>query len=130
LLTKEGEIYSFGSNKFGQLGDSTFYNRYYPTKIYFKESFIDIKASYDFSLALTNNKKVVGFGSNINFQLGLKNDLTISSNLIDFNTNENEIKKIIQISTGSSNCLALSENNEIFSWGSNYNGESYIGFIF
>jgi alpha-tubulin suppressor-like RCC1 family protein len=43
LLFSDGDIYSFGCNDFGQLGNNYFQNQSIPTKILTQNQFIDIE---------------------------------------------------------------------------------------
>jgi alpha-tubulin suppressor-like RCC1 family protein len=52
LLTSNGDIYAFGSNNFGQLGNNNFQNQNIPTKILTQNQFIDIAAHKDFNISV------------------------------------------------------------------------------
>jgi hypothetical protein len=47
LLSSDGDIYAFGSNNFGELGNNCFQNQNIPTKIMIQNQFIDIAAHKD-----------------------------------------------------------------------------------
>ncbi len=55
LLSKDGNIYSFGYNKFGQTGNNNLRNLLIPQKISSSVKFIDIASHfrYDISFALS-----------------------------------------------------------------------------
>ncbi len=57
LLSKNGNIYSFGYNKFGQIGNNNLRNQLIPQKISSSVKFIDIASHfrYDISIALSDN---------------------------------------------------------------------------
>jgi alpha-tubulin suppressor-like RCC1 family protein len=57
LLSKDGNIYSFGYNKFGQIGNNNLRNQLIPQKISSSLKFIDIASHflYDISIALSVN---------------------------------------------------------------------------
>ncbi|KAL0212382.1 hypothetical protein RCL1_006008 [Eukaryota sp. TZLM3-RCL] len=69
VLTEDGEVYSFGRNNFGQLGDSTNFDRHSPTLIDGLEDVIDIAAGADSSYALTSRGKMYSWGRNSEGQL-------------------------------------------------------------
>ncbi len=47
LLSNEGDIYAFGRNNCGQLGNKFFQKQSIPTKIIARNKFIDIASHYD-----------------------------------------------------------------------------------
>jgi hypothetical protein len=55
LLSREGDIYGFGSNNFGQLGNNNMKNHFTPTKIMIKKKFTEIASNKycDLSAALS-----------------------------------------------------------------------------
>jgi alpha-tubulin suppressor-like RCC1 family protein len=60
VLTKEGELITWGDNAFGQLGDGTVQSvlmpRYMPrTNTLFDRTFVDVAAGYEHVIALTSN---------------------------------------------------------------------------
>jgi hypothetical protein len=52
LLSSDGDIYAFGSNNFGQLGNNYFQNQSIPTKILTQNQFIDIAAHKDCNISV------------------------------------------------------------------------------
>ncbi|KPM10530.1 E3 ubiquitin-protein ligase-like protein [Sarcoptes scabiei] len=77
LLTKKGEVFSFGSNNFGQLGLGDLRNRFVPTKIktdlVCSGIIIQIAAGSNHTLLLSSLGEVMSFGDNKNGQLDLDN---------------------------------------------------------
>jgi RCC1 and BTB domain-containing protein len=57
ILSTHGDIYGFGSNKYGQLGNECLQNQYIPSKIDNAKKFIDIATHriHDISVALSND---------------------------------------------------------------------------
>jgi hypothetical protein len=55
-LKSDGTIWSWGYNVFGQLGDGTTANRYYPVQIGNDSQWITISAGKDFTLALKSDR--------------------------------------------------------------------------
>lgn len=74
LLTDEGNVYTFGSNQFGQLGLGDFNNRFSPTKVktdmVTRGSITQIAAGSNHTILLSSLGEVLTFGSNQNQQLG------------------------------------------------------------
>eukprot|EP01103_Thecamoeba_quadrilineata_P010720 TRINITY_DN2394_c0_g1_i1.p1 TRINITY_DN2394_c0_g1~~TRINITY_DN2394_c0_g1_i1.p1 ORF type:complete len:508 (-),score=70.63 TRINITY_DN2394_c0_g1_i1:164-1687(-) len=72
-LTRSGEVFSWGSNRYGQLGLGTTLNSPLPSVIgFFRERFVmDISAGGGHSLCLTTDCKCFSWGYNGEGQLGL-----------------------------------------------------------
>ena len=76
LLSSDGKVFTFGWNSYGQLGDGTKVQRYYPVPIYnynntlTQEKIISISAGFFHSVLLSSNGKVFTFGGNDYGQLG------------------------------------------------------------
>lgn len=124
LLTENGEVYSFGSNLTGQLGQGLETTRKtvlgVPTKIdqkYFNNELIIQIATTEFtSFALSEDGNVYSFGEN---DKGL-----ICNNDEDFNKYYNVPEKTLlsnikKISTKSTTAMALDNNKQAFIWGNN-----------
>ena len=144
----DNELFSFGSNNYGQLGtgnNNTINSRmkdlsyngscsyFIPEKIkinltnHVNEKIIEFFTSSisDYSFLLTKNDnifKIYGFGSNTANELGIfygKNDPIISPTIIDSLKNI-KIKKIF---CGFENTFVLGKNNKLFGFGRNQYGQ-------
>ncbi len=62
VLTQSGQIWSFGANYFGQLGNDSLDSRFSPRKVLITEVVSSIHASGDLSLALTESGQVYAWG--------------------------------------------------------------------
>ena len=116
-LTSDGQIYSFGINNYGQLGLGDDENKNIPMLISKLDNIISVSAGIFASLALTNNGQVYAFGDNHYGQLGLEitGDIDIPKlifKLIDQNLN------IIEISAGFNQSLVVTDNDDVFGFGS------------
>ncbi len=135
-LTMDGYIYSFGCNNNGQLGlgklntrQGDYHNyRNIPTLIPLLSNIIAISTGHDHSLALTVNGCVYGFGSDRYGQLGLEKLNTQSDNknrktptLIP------SLSNIIAISAGDQHSLVLTDNGQVYAFGSNISGQLGLG---
>ena len=69
-LDFEKNIWSWGFNKFGQLGQGDTNDRNLPTLIESIKSIVKIAAAANFSYGISENGRVYGWGDNKNFQLG------------------------------------------------------------
>ena len=115
-LTENGDIYNWGENRFGQLGDGTFKNQHLPQLITdLPGKAISIATGIYHTLALLGNGKVYGWGSNGFGQLG---DGTVNRAM-----HPQLIKKIpgkvINIAAGTFQTLALLENGKVYGCGNN-----------
>ncbi len=70
VLVSDGTIWSWGTNTFGQLGDSSAIDRFYPGKVVGLDSVISIGSGDRHSVALRSNGTVWAWGRNNYGQLG------------------------------------------------------------
>lgn len=72
-LTKDGKVYSWGNNEWGQLGVGNKINQFSPRQINSlkKEKIVDIISAGAISVATTESRNVYSWGWNIDGQLGL-----------------------------------------------------------
>ena len=136
LLTTNG-VYCFGSNNYSQCTGTS--NPLQIPKYINKSLFIDnngiqniikhIACGSHFTLALTANGRVWGWGSNLFGQLGyskkLEGDVIATPKLIISPLLEH--KSIVNISCGANHSLFLSNKGDLFSLGSNLFGQLGIG---
>ena len=82
-----------------------------------REKVTQVSTSFGFTIILTKSGKVYSMGTNINGQLGLgfKKSRIISPCLID--PKWFDYDKVIEISTGICNSLALTQNGNVYIWG-------------
>ena len=117
LLTRNGILYSFGTNQFGQLGHGDNEPRKYPTVVQFfldmKKRVDQISCGFKHSACKCNNK-IYSWGCNSNGQLGIGSLKHVyTPNLID-------IKSLIvkcnflQVSCGFRCTVLLSETRKLF----------------
>eukprot|EP01080_Neovahlkampfia_damariscottae_P007062 gene7062-11225_t len=127
ILTAGGNVYSFGLNSFGQLGNGNLTNKNTPSSIENtkNEIFIEISAGGFHSLLLSNLGVVFAFGKNHKGQLGIGNTISISIPTMIRNETFNET--ISKISAGESHSLILDSELDVFSFGDNTNGQLGIG---
>ncbi|XP_058054803.1 probable E3 ubiquitin-protein ligase HERC4 [Anopheles bellator] len=128
LLVSEGKLYSCGNNDHGQLGhDVESLPNKRPQRLTSLENYIITHACCGIahSLALTNWGQIYSWGSNAMGQLGQDVDVTRqpSPRLI----RSIAAKQVVQIASGQYHCLALTNNGELYAWGSNAYGQLGIG---
>ncbi len=128
-LSSTGQVYAWGDNSSGQLGNDTASNSPVPipvsagaipagTKI------VQIAAGYAHSLALSSTGQIYAWGLNVNLQLGSNATgyespvpVAVSAGAIPPGT------RITQIAAGGAHSLALSSTGRIYAWGNNDYGQ-------
>ncbi len=114
-LTKDGIVYGWGKNEFGQTGNESFKNQLFPNKIEGIDGKVtQISCGLNHSMALTESLKVYCWGRNDCGQLGYEQiqSLNVATPL----TTKLEF---IQIACGERHNLLLSKNKRVYSFGSN-----------
>jgi uncharacterized repeat protein (TIGR02543 family) len=124
-MTTSGELYAWGSNELGQLGDGTTANKSIPTLISFSglqsgETIRDVFAGQYHTFVVTSNGRVYAWGFNNYGQLG---DGTLVDNstptLISFPGGET----IRNVAAGIGHSLAVTTTGQVYAWGSNLYGQ-------
>ncbi len=125
-----GNVYVWGNNNFGQLGNQSQTNLIKPEKLDFGgEKVIDIACGSFHSYVLTNLNFLYGFGYNGYGQLADKSVIVHTGNnkntpyemSKNFNFDENE--KIVDVVSGFFSGMVITSNNNIFSFGQNESGQ-------
>lgn len=127
-LSTNGEIYSWGDNQDGQLGDGTHTESRFPNLISIEnlqsgESIKNVYAGHNNAMILTTQGRVFAWGLNNFGQLGV--GTTLSSNLphlVHF-SELSSAESINQISLGKDFTLALTNLGRVFTWGFNSSGQ-------
>jgi RCC1 and BTB domain-containing protein len=126
VLTNCGEVYAWGWNYCGQIGNGCNDNQLIPIKVraFNNERVVMISCGWNHSIALTECGHVYSWGYNYYGQLGIGN--TVDSNEPKFVavTDENKCNVFIEkISCGSVHSLLLSSDGSIYAFGRNSDGE-------
>ena len=106
-LDSINNLYAWGKNDFGQLGDSTYGSKNTPVLILNQVSNFD--AGDRFTVALKNNGTVFSWGENSHGQLGLGDTITRNHPLII-----QTISGIQDVKAGAAHAIALDQNGKIF----------------
>ncbi|GAA4352648.1 hypothetical protein GCM10023185_12550 [Hymenobacter saemangeumensis] len=125
-LTADGQLYAWGSNAKGQLGDGTFAHHHTPIKVALPAEaaatqWAQVAAGTSHTLALTTDGRLYAWGQNIYGQLGDGTTLT-RANMVQV-TLPAGAGAISQIVAGSGHSLALTKDGQLYAWGANKLGQ-------
>ena len=136
-----GELYAWGANNHGQLGDGTNINKGSPVKIGSAVNWVGVAAGANHSLAINKAGELYAWGWNDRGQLGNgTTGVTASSNAIPVRITRpvticsiSTISEItyrthcptnwVMVAAGDHHSLALSRGGEIYAWGGNSVGQ-------
>jgi alpha-tubulin suppressor-like RCC1 family protein len=124
-----GEVWAWGKNTFGQLGDSSMTDRSAPVKVKQLNNVVQVAAGANHSLALKNDGSVWAWGDHRHLQLG--NGTLLSPSLTPIRvptglptTPQPFLSDVKAIAAGGDHSLALTNGNEVWGWGSDKFAES------
>ena len=127
-LDDAGQVYSWGTNNRGQLGDGTNNNSNIPVKVSSPQNMTDVKVSKissgaDHCLAIDSNGQIYAWGKNQYGQLG--NASTNDSNIpVIINDSGDFVNKnITYLAAGHNHSFAVGLDGDVFSWGNNFFGQ-------
>ena len=128
VATNLGDVYTFGDNSFGQIGDGTSVDRFGPTQIASQFSFTEGEYvvyvdAYDHNVITTNYGRVFGWGSNGTKQItgSLASPIRYPYEITP-NLSYSEGEKTIQTVTSLFNTFLVTDEDVLYSWGSNSEG--------
>ncbi len=118
-LDAGGQVYSWGDNHYGQLGDNrTGDSRTVPDRVRGMPKATQVSAGCDFSLALLENGEVYAWGRGAHGQLGTGSRATsaVPRQVVG-------LKDVVRIDAGCHHALALTSDGTVKSWGYNLYGQ-------
>ncbi len=128
MIAEDSTVYSFGENKYGQLGHGDKIDRRDPTQISHAnitgKKFVAVSAGQNFSVLLAHDGSVFVMGHNNNGYLGIGSTTPgeiLVPTLID--TSSINGHKIVHIAAGNNHTIMLSDSNQVFAFGENLNGQ-------
>nr|QBK90167.1 MAG: F-box and regulator of chromosome condensation repeat protein [Pithovirus LCPAC102] len=128
IIDENDEVWSCGDNQFGQLGLGSGINKYtiipVPTKLSFNNKVKQISSGNDHIMIIDENNEVWSCGSNEHGQLGLGLDNDINKNIL---TKINFNYKVKYVSCGYTHSMIIDENNELWGFGQNNDGQLGLG---
>ncbi|PKA60415.1 Ultraviolet-B receptor UVR8 [Apostasia shenzhenica] len=124
VLTRDGSVFTCGSNTHGQLGHGDTLDRSTPRKVVSLDGVghvVQISAGASYTFALTNNGTVHSFGSCSNFCLGHgdQHDELLPRAIQSFKRNNIHV---VRISAGDEHAVALDSSGYVYTWGRGYCG--------
>jgi len=120
-LKPNGEVWAWGANNYGQLGDATTSQRKSPVPVTSLSGVTAIAAGASHSLALKSDGKVWAFGSNAYGQLGVGATPSQSSTPVQVAG----LTGVVAVSAGANHSLAITSDGRLWAWG--YNGNGQLG---
>lgn len=128
FLMNNGNVYTCGYNKYGQLGDGTVITRYYPIQVKkdinnFLENIVQVSAGESHTVYLSNSGKVYASGYNAYRQLG---DGTTVTKLFPVPVKIKvtiDLSNITQISAGRVHTLFLTNDGLVYATGNSSTGQ-------
>ncbi|KAM5577870.1 hypothetical protein ABKV19_008281 [Rosa sericea] len=115
-VTEDGTLYGWGWGRYGNLGLGDRNDRLVPEKV----SLGNVAGGWRHTMALTSDGKLYGWGWNKFGQVGVGDNVDHCSPLQVKFPNE---QKVVKISCGWRHTLAVTERQNVFSWGRGTNGQ-------
>ena len=134
-LTEKGEVYTWGYNGYGQLGNGTSENSTTPVKVTGLKNVAKIDAYKYMTIVSTQNGEVYVWGREygktpvkLNFSrkiIDVAGNIVLAENRKAYNLTETASygKDLIKISAGESHYLGLTSDGEVYAWGGNGYGQ-------
>lgn len=121
-LDDQGRVWSWGTNRYGQLGNGTTLNQTAPVLIVMpsKTSFTSISVGDDHALALDTAGQIWSWGKNSQGQLGTQANTDIQTTPVQIHPRGVETKDVpafTRISASGNHSLALDERGRAWVWG-------------
>lgn len=115
---QNGDVYAWGRNTYGQLGQGDTTSRGTAAKVTLPRPAIAIAAGRDHSLAVLDDGSVCAWGLDEAGQLGVANRAQVPSP-----TNVAGISNVARVAAGNSHSLALRADGSVWAWGANSAGQ-------
>ncbi len=115
VVDDSGEVYAFGHNAKGELGDVTCENKSTPVHIEVPGKVVQVAAGDELSFALCKNGDLYAWGDDTSYQMG-----------DGMNISRMEPEKIMEdvtaVAAGSTHAMAITKDGSLYIWGCNQNG--------
>jgi alpha-tubulin suppressor-like RCC1 family protein len=128
-VTSSGQVFAWGNNQRGQLGDGSTTDRLTPVRVHLPAGtkVTAVSAGAIFSLALTSTGRVLAWGLNHRGQLGIG---VTRDRHIPVRVKLPRGVKVTGIAAGYTFGLAVTSSGRVFAWGNNDSGQLGIGTTF
>lgn len=132
-LSGEGEVYCYGTSSAGALGHGPDVRQCVPTLLNFPtvKTPVQVKmvtAGARHSLLITDAGRLYSMGDNTHGQLGVDSKGTLTTDTpVPVGGEAWEDMRIKIVSAGDNHTIAVSEDDKVFSWGGNANGQLGLG---
>ena len=117
-ITEEGELWAWGSNDWGKLGDGTTTTRLYPVHI--MDNIVYVSNGNYHTMAIDEFGGLWGWGNNAWGQLG---DGTTTDRLYPVRI----MAGVMHVSAASNHTMAITSDGRLWGWGNNANGQLGTG---
>jgi len=121
-VSVDGELWAWGNNADGRLGDGTETHITHPTRIGVEDNWSQVSIGRGHSLAINTDGELWAWGLNSHGQVG-NGTTTVQLTPVQIGVANNWTS----ISTGASHSLALNSDGELWAWGNNSGGRLGIG---
>ncbi|MDL2292807.1 hypothetical protein LJC17_04405 [Acholeplasma sp. OttesenSCG-928-E16] len=122
-LTSDGNLYTWGGNRNGELGNGTFSDSHYPSLVTIpNEKIISVSTGLNHVIILTDQNYLYGFGQNLDYQLGNNTENNANRPTLvyqNFRTTNDRNKKITKIGSASNSNYIILENGSVYGFGDN-----------
>jgi alpha-tubulin suppressor-like RCC1 family protein len=120
------ELYAWGNNGSGRLGDGTTANKSSPVQIGALTNWAQVSTGYSHTVALTTNGELYAWGNNSSYRLGDGTTANKSSPV-----QIGALTNWAQVSTGifGGHSLAIKTDNTLWAWGVGSNGQRGDGIV-
>lgn len=123
-LDKDGKVWAWGYNGYGNLGDASTGHKWLPTPVRNLTNIVKIHGGYHHSLAIRDDGTVWAWGRNSQGCLG---DGSASNRTTPVQvkgaSGKGFLTDVVDLATGDSFSLALKKDGTVVAWGYNGNGE-------
>lgn len=123
-IKKDGTLWAWGENSYGQIGNGNTTQLNIPTQIGTDTNWIGIYAGFDHSMARKSDNSLWTWGNNLFGQLGIGNTTQQNTPVQVGNDTNWQLASL-----GRRHTVALKNNGELWSWGRNNYGQLGIGNI-
>jgi alpha-tubulin suppressor-like RCC1 family protein len=118
LLKTDGNLWAWGANQYGQLGDGTTETRYSPVIIGTAPDWKQVSTGFDHTMAIKTDGTLWAWGSNFYAQLG---DGTQTTRYSPVQIGVDSTWK--QVSAGRDHSMAIKSDGTLWAWGDNAWGQ-------